>query len=129
MLYQIQTKIRDEARPRAGLLRVREFFMKDGYSFHPDFTDLDRYYPLIYNAYLRIFARCGLPAIPIEADPGIMGGTGSHEFMLESPHGEDRFVRCTHCDYRANTEKAVANPPSTICQARRPPWKRRPRRR
>ena len=112
MLYQIQTKIRDEARPRAGLLRVREFFMKDGYSFHPDFGDLDRYYPLIYNAYLRIFARCGLQAIPIEADPGIMGGTGSHEFMLESPHGEDRFVRCTHCDYRANTEKAVGLKPA-----------------
>ena len=112
MLYQIQTKIRDEARPRAGLLRVREFFMKDGYSFHPDFADLDRYYPLIYNAYLRIFARCGLQAIPIEADPGIMGGTGSHEFMLESPHGEDRFVHCTQCDYRANTEKAVGLKPA-----------------
>jgi len=112
MLYQIQTKIRDEARPRAGLLRVREFFMKDGYSFHPDFADLDRYYPLIYNAYLRVFARCGLQAIPIEADPGIMGGTGSHEFMLESPHGEDRFVRCTHCDYRANTEKAMGLKPA-----------------
>ena len=112
MLYQIQTKIRDEARPRAGLLRVREFFMKDGYSFHPDFADLDRYYPLIYNAYLRIFARCGLQAVPIEADPGIMGGTGSHEFMLESPHGEDRFVHCTHCDYRANTEKAVGLKPA-----------------
>ncbi|MBP8644950.1 MAG: proline--tRNA ligase [Syntrophobacteraceae bacterium] len=106
MLYQIQTKIRDEARPRAGLLRVREFFMKDAYSFHPDFQDLDDYYPLIFNAYLRIFARCGVKAIPIEADPGIMGGTGSHEFMLESPHGEDRFVVCTRCDYRANTEKA-----------------------
>ena len=112
MLYQIQTKIRDEARPRAGLLRVREFFMKDGYSFHPDFADLDRYYPLIYNAYLRIFARCGLQAVPIEADPGIMGGTGSHEFMLESANGEDRFVRCTHCDYRANTEKAVGLKPA-----------------
>ena len=112
MLYQIQTKIRDEARPRAGLLRVREFFMKDGYSFHPDFAGLDRYYPLIYNAYLRIFARCGLQAIPIEADPGIMGGTGSHEFMLESPHGEDRFVHCTQCDYRANTEKAVGLKPA-----------------
>jgi len=112
MLYQIQTKIRDEARPRAGLLRVREFFMKDGYSFHRDFADLDRYYPLIYNAYLRIFARCGLQAIPIEADPGIMGGTGSHEFMLESPHGEDRFVHCTQCDYRANTEKAVGLKPA-----------------
>lgn len=107
MLYQIQTKIRDEARPRAGLLRVREFFMKDAYSFHPDFDDLDAYYPRIYNAYLRIFARCGLESVPIEADSGIMGGTGSHEFMLESPNGEDRFVVCTGCGYRANTEKAV----------------------
>lgn len=112
MLYQIQTKIRDEARPRAGLLRVREFFMKDAYSFHRDFEDLDRYYPKIFNAYLNIFARCGLKSVPIEADSGIMGGTGSHEFMLESPFGEDRFVRCNRCDYRANTEKAVGLKPS-----------------
>lgn len=112
MLYQIQTKIRDEARPRAGLLRVREFQMKDAYSFHPDFEDLDRYYPRIYNAYLRIFGRCGLNAVPIEADTGIMGGTGSHEFMLESVYGEDQFVVCTHCDYRANTEKAVGLKPA-----------------
>ncbi len=106
MLYQIQTKIRDEARPRAGLLRVREFFMKDAYSFHWNFEDLDAYYPKIYNAYLRIFARCGLSAVPIEADSGIMGGTGSHEFMLEAPSGEDQFVVCPRCGYSANTEKA-----------------------
>jgi len=106
MLYQIQTKIRDEARPRAGLLRVREFFMKDAYSFHRDFEDLDAYYPRIFNAYLRIFARCGVGSVPIEADSGIMGGTGSHEFMLESENGEDRFVICPACGYRANTEKA-----------------------
>lgn len=112
MLYQIHTKIRDEARPRAGLLRVREFFMNDAYSFHTDFDDLDRYYPKIFNAYLRIFARCGLRSVPIEADSGIMGGTGSHEFMLDSPHGEDRFVVCTHCAYRANTEKAVGVKPA-----------------
>lgn len=111
MLYQIQTKIRDEARPRAGLLRVREFFMKDAYSFHRDFADLDAYYPKIYNAYVRIFARCGVDAVPIEADSGIMGGTGSHEFMLESPNGEDRFVVCPGCGYRANTEKAVGVKP------------------
>ncbi len=112
MLYQIQTKIRDEARPRAGLLRVREFFMKDAYSFHRDFDDLDAYYPKIFNAYLRIFARCGINAVPIEADSGIMGGTGSHEFMLESPSGEDRFVVCPGCGYRANTEKAVGVKPA-----------------
>ncbi|OIP94002.1 MAG: proline--tRNA ligase [Syntrophobacteraceae bacterium CG2_30_61_12] len=111
MLYQIATKIRDEARPRAGLLRVREFFMKDGYSFHPDFADLDAYYPKIFNAYLRIFTRCGLKVYPIEADSGIMGGTGSHEFMLESTNGEDRFVVCPNCGYQANTEKAVGLKP------------------
>lgn len=112
MLYQISPKIRDEARPRAGLLRVREFFMKDGYSFHPDFEDLDRYYPRIYNAYLRIFSRCGLEVYPIEADSGMMGGTGSHEFMLESVNGEDRFVVCNGCGYQANTEKAVGRKPA-----------------
>lgn len=111
MLYQIQTKIRDEVRPRAGLLRVREFFMKDAYSFHRNFEDLDLFYPKIFNAYLRIFARCGLDSVPIEADSGIMGGTGSHEFMLESPAGEDRFVVCPGCGYRANTEKAAGIKP------------------
>ncbi len=121
MLYQIQTKIRDEARPRAGMLRVREFFMKDAYSFHPDFTDLDAYYPRIFNAYLRIFARCGVKAVPIEADSGIMGGTGSHEFMLESPNGEDRFVVCPGCGYSANTEKAVGLKPAHGHPADDPP--------
>jgi prolyl-tRNA synthetase len=121
MLYHIQTKIRDEARPRGGLLRIREFFMKDAYSFHRDFADLDAYYPRIFNAYLRIFARCGVDSIPIEADSGIMGGTGSHEFMLESPNGEDRFVVCTHCDYRANTEKARGVKPSLGAAAAPPP--------
>lgn len=111
MLYHIQTKIRDEARPRAGLLRVREFFMKDAYSFHRDFQDLDAYYPKIFNAYLRVFGRCGLTSVPIEADSGIMGGTGSHEFMLESANGEDQFVVCGSCGYRANTEKAVGLKP------------------
>ena len=107
MLYQIQTKIRDESRPRAGVIRLREFFMKDAYSFHPDFEDLDAYYPRIYEAYRRIFERCGIKTVAIEADSGIMGGSGSHEFMLESPNGEDQFVFCPHCGYQANTEKAV----------------------
>lgn len=125
MLYHIQTKIRDEARPRGGLLRVREFFMKDAYSFHRDFEDLDAYYPRIFNAYLRIFARCGLDSVPIEADSGIMGGTGSHEFMLESPNGEDRFVICSQCGYRANMEKAIGLKPSpTDLYAPPPPLKR-----
>ena len=121
MLYQIQTKIRDEARPRAGLLRVREFFMKDAYSFHRDFDDLDRYYPRIFNAYLRIFARCGLSVYPIEADTGIMGGTGSHEFMLESVNGEDQFVVCDRCGYQANTEKAVGLKPQNQAPVENPP--------
>jgi len=121
MLYHIQTKIRDEARPRGGLLRIREFFMKDAYSFHRDFADLDAYYPRIFNAYLRIFARCGVESIPIEADSGIMGGSGSHEFMLESPNGEDRFVVCTQCDYRANTEKAEGVKASLEKPAEPPP--------
>ncbi len=111
MLYQIQTKIRDEARPRAGVIRLREFLMKDAYSFHQDFDDLDRYYPRVYEAYGRIFERCGLRTAAIEADSGIMGGSGSHEFMLESPNGEDQFVVCPHCGYQANTEKAVGLKP------------------
>ncbi len=124
MLYQIQTKVRDEARPRAGLLRVREFFMKDAYSFHRDFDDLDSYYPKIFNAYLRIFARCGIKSVPIEADSGIMGGTGSHEFMLESTSGEDRFVVCPGCGYSANTEKAVGIKPVQGLPADTPPLER-----
>ncbi|MGA2222860.1 MAG: proline--tRNA ligase [Syntrophobacteraceae bacterium] len=124
MLYQIQTKIRDEARPRGGLLRVREFFMKDAYSFHRDFDDLDSYYPKIFNAYLRIFARCGINSVPIEADSGIMGGTGSHEFMLESTSGEDRFVVCPGCGYSANTEKAVGIKPAQDLPVDSPPLER-----
>ncbi len=121
VLYQIQTKIRDEARPRAGLLRVREFLMKDAYSFHRDFDDLDAYYPKIFNAYLRIFARCGINSVPIEADSGIMGGSGSHEFMLESSSGEDRFVVCPGCGYSANTEKAVGIKPGLDISVDMPP--------
>jgi prolyl-tRNA synthetase len=124
MLYQIQTKVRDEARPRAGLLRVREFFMKDAYSFHRDFGDLDLYYPRIFNAYLRIFARCGLNSVPIEADSGIMGGSGSHEFMLESSAGEDRFVVCPGCGYSANTEKAVGMKPGRLSSDSFPPMEK-----
>lgn len=108
MLYQIQTKFRDEPRARGGLVRVREFTMKDGYSFHEDASHLDRYYPEVYCAYERIFRRCGLDPVPVEADPGLMGGSGSHEFMLPHEQGEDTFVRCTGCGYAANREGAVA---------------------
>lgn len=108
MLYQIQTKFRDEPRARGGLVRVREFTMKDGYSFHEDSADLDRYYPHVYRAYMTIFRRCGLAPVPVEADPGLMGGSGSHEFMLPNDHGEDTFVRCEGCGYAANREGAVS---------------------
>lgn len=112
MLYQIQTKVRDEPRPRGGLLRMREFLMKDAYSFHPDTADLDRYYPRVYEAYERIYQRIGVPAIPVQADPGLIGGTGSHEFILPTEIGEAVIVRCTACTYAANQEIAVARRPT-----------------
>jgi prolyl-tRNA synthetase len=106
MVYQIQTKYRDEPRPRGGLVRVREFIMKDGYSFHTDQESLDAYYPRIYQAYLNIFARCKVETIPVEADTGIMGGSASHEFMVVSEAGEDTLILCPGCKYAANAEKA-----------------------
>jgi prolyl-tRNA synthetase len=106
MVYQIQTKYRDEPRSRGGLVRVREFIMKDGYSFHPDQESLDAYYPRIYQAYLNIFRRCGVETVPVEADTGIMGGSASHEFMVPSEAGEDTLILCPECKYAANAEKA-----------------------
>lgn len=108
MLYQIQIKFRDEPRPRGGLIRVREFIMKDAYSFHATIKDLDEFYPKIYQAYLNIFRRCGLDPTVVEADPGLIGGFASHEFMLPNESGEDLFVKCTSCDYAANLANAVA---------------------
>lgn len=108
MFYQIQTKFRDEPRPRGGLVRAREFTMKDGYSFHESEEDLDRFYRKIYQAYLNIFRRCGLEVVVVEADPGLMGGFESHEFMLPSPYGEDSFIQCENKDYAANLEGAVS---------------------
>ncbi len=107
MFYQIQTKFRDEPRPRGGLVRAREFTMKDGYSFHESKEDLDQFYRKVYQAYLNIFQRCGLEVVPVEADPGLMGGSESHEFMLPSPYGEDAFIQCENKDYAANLEGAV----------------------
>lgn len=107
MVYQIQTKFRDEPRPRGGLIRAREFTMKDGYSFHESNEDLDQFYRQIYQAYLNIFRRCGLSVVVVEADPGLMGGSESHEFMLPSPHGEDSFIQCENGDYAANLEGAT----------------------
>ncbi len=108
VFYQIQTKFRDEPRPRGGLVRAREFTMKDAYSFHESKEDLDRFYREIYQAYLNIFRRCGLSVVPVEADPGLMGGSESHEFMLPSPYGEDSFIHCENGDYAANLEGAVS---------------------
>ncbi len=107
MIYQIQTKFRDEARPRAGMIRVREFTMKDAYSFHTSMEDLERYYKVCYDAYQRIFDRCGMPEVcVVESDSGMMGGNISHEFMLLTPVGEDSIVICDDCDYCANMEAA-----------------------
>ena len=105
MIYQIQTKFRDEARPRSGLIRVREFTMKDAYSFHTSQEDLEAYYDKCHKAYERIFARAGIPeVISIASDSGMMGGSISHEFMLLTDIGEDSIVICNDCDYRANME-------------------------
>lgn len=107
MIYQVQTKFRDEARPRAGLIRVREFTMKDAYSFHTSQEDLEEYYDRCYKAYQRIFARAGIPEVVVVAsDSGMMGGSISHEYMLLTPVGEDSIVLCAECDFRANMEAA-----------------------
>ena len=106
VVYHIQTKVRDEPRPRGGLLRVREFRMKDAYSLDADAEGLDAFYPRIMAAYERVFARCGLDPVAVEADTGMMGGADSHEFMLPHPDGEDTFIHCESCDYAANAERA-----------------------
>ncbi len=109
MVYQIQTKYRDEARPRAGLIRVREFTMKDGYSFHASQADLDAYYDRVHAAYERIFARIGMPRVlSIESDTGMMGGSKAHEFMALSDHGEDTLFVNEAGTYRANREVATS---------------------
>ena len=107
MIYQFQRKFRDEARPRAGMIRVREFTMKDGYSFHTSQEDLEKYYDVCYQAYHRIFQKAGIPeVISVASDSGMMGGNVSHEYMLLTPVGEDSIVICNDCDYRANMEAA-----------------------
>jgi len=105
-LYQIQTKFRDEPRPRGGLIRVREFIMKDLYSFDADEAGLEASYRKMAQAYRNIYARCGLPALMVEADSGAIGGKDSHEFMLLTATGEDEIIRCPGCGYAANVEKA-----------------------
>ncbi len=108
MWYQIQTKFRDEPRPKSGLLRVREFDMKDSYSIDIDDEGLDKSFNLHHQAYERIFVRLGLHAIPVEASSGAMGGSDSVEFMVESPAGEDDVAVCNSCEYSANVERATS---------------------
>jgi len=111
ILYQIQTKFRDEPRPRFGVMRTSEFIMKDAYSFDCDAEGLEKSYKKMYDAYCRIFERCGLPYIAVEADPGIMGGNISHEFMVPTEAGEDRIVVCSKCKYAASTHIAKCQAP------------------
>ncbi len=107
-VYQIQTKFRDEARSRGGLIRVREFTMKDAYSFHTSEESLNEVYDKYYEAYNKIFARVGIPeVVPVASDTGMMGGSGAHEYMLLCDAGEDKIVACTECDYSANMDVAV----------------------
>jgi prolyl-tRNA synthetase len=106
--YQIQSKFRDEARPKSGLLRVRQFLMKDSYSFDIDPAGLDVSYQKHYDAYCRIFDRCGLKYVVVEAHSGAMGGSQSHEFMVRTPAGEDQVVSCEKCNYAANMDKATS---------------------
>lgn len=108
--YQIQTKFRDEIRPRFGLMRGREFIMKDAYSFDVDSSAADDSYDRMYQAYMRIFERCGLNFRAVEADTGSIGGSSSHEFMVLAESGEDAIVSCDSCRYAANVEKAEARP-------------------
>jgi prolyl-tRNA synthetase len=121
MLYQIQNKFRDERRPRFGLMRGREFIMKDLYSFDRDEAGLDVSYKKMYDAYSRVFDRCGLTYRPVEADPGAIGGKGSHEFMVIADSGEAAIVYCEGgCDYAANVEKAELHPIEAPAEAPAP---------
>lgn len=112
LLYQMQNKYRDEIRPRFGLMRGREFIMKDGYSFDKDDAGLDASYQNMYDTYTRIFTRCGLNFRPVEADSGAIGGSNTHEFTALADTGESEIATCSKCDYAANIEKAEAAPPA-----------------
>jgi prolyl-tRNA synthetase len=117
--YQIQTKERDEARPKSGILRTREFVMKDSYSLDRDMAGLELQYEAHRQAYCKIFERSGLRYVVVESDPGMMGGAGSHEFMAQSPAGEDQVALCQACGYAANVELAGSRPPAPAF----PAWK------
>jgi prolyl-tRNA synthetase len=114
--YQIQTKFRDEIRPRFGLMRAKEFIMKDAYSFDTTDEGAMASYQKMYDAYKRIFARCGLQAFPVEADTGVIGGNHSHEFMVPAETGEDNVAYCEACHYAANIEKATSGLPKTAAR-------------
>ncbi len=115
-LYQIQTKFRDELRPRFGVMRAREFMMKDAYSFHADYASLEQTYRLMHDTYSRIFTRLGLKFRAVAADTGAIGGSGSHEFHVLADAGEDALAYCPDSDYAANVELAEALPPATLRQ-------------
>lgn len=119
-LYQIQTKFRDEPRPRGGLIRLREFTMKDAYSFDTGWDALDVSYAAAFDAYVRIFARAGVPVVPVEADSGAIGGKDSQEFVFLTEHGEDDVLLCPNCGYAANAEKAAFRRPPPIAAVPEP---------
>jgi prolyl-tRNA synthetase len=120
LVYQIQTKFRDDPRPRAGLIRAREFTMKDAYSLDRDERGLDRQYSTLYKAYFEILARCRLPAIAVGADVGIMGGSMAHEFMYVTPIGEDTILICDDCGYTANRQVARFRKPIPEAEEHKP---------
>ncbi len=120
MIYHIQTKWRDDPRPRAGLIRVREFTMKDSYSLDADLEGLDRQYRAHYQAYFNIFHRCGLPVIAVKSDVGMMGGKMAHEFMYLTPVGEDTLLICESCDYAANRQIARFQKPEPQAEEAKP---------
>jgi prolyl-tRNA synthetase len=120
LVYQIQTKFRDDPRPRAGLIRTREFTMKDAYSLDKDEAGLGRQYATLYDAYFRIFARCGLPTVAVGADVGIMGGSMAHEFMYLNSVGEDTILICDNCGYTANRQVARFRKPMAEAGEQRP---------
>jgi prolyl-tRNA synthetase len=120
LIYQIQLKFRDDPRPRAGLIRTREFTMKDAYSLDRDVAGLDRHYELLHGAYERIFERCELPVIAVGADVGMMGGFGAHEFMYLASVGEDTLVLCDHCGYAQNRQVAVFAKPVPAAEEAKP---------
>jgi prolyl-tRNA synthetase len=124
--YQIQTKFRDERRPRFGVMRGREFVMKDGYSFHADYADLEREYRVMHDTYTRIFTRLGLKFRAVAADTGAIGGTGSHEFQVLAESGEDAIAYCPDSDYAANVELAEALAPRAPRPAPAEPMRRVP---